>query len=105
MYYNKLELPELLRSVKGDAYVWDRDTCACAKVFYSVLQELYFNSCWIYSHVCTTPQCYKQRYLKYFRLLLQCSRGQNHVGFRAVSVGSWFPEFYPLTLQNILEGQ
>jgi hypothetical protein len=38
-----VELPELLRSMKGDTDMWDRDTCACAKGFYSVLQELYFN--------------------------------------------------------------
>jgi hypothetical protein len=33
------------------------------------------------SQVSSSPQCYKQRYLKYFWLLLQCSRGLSSSGF------------------------
>ena len=54
------------------------------------------------SQVSSFPQCCKQRYLKYFWPLLQCSR-VHHLGFCTVSVGSSLPAFYTLMLHKILE--
>jgi hypothetical protein len=40
---NKVELEELFRSMKDDADEWDGETRACARGFYSILQEFDFN--------------------------------------------------------------